>query len=234
MTWLLLLLILFGCARNKVELSAENKLAKANLLFADKKYARAAELYDDISFEKKSASSALALMRLAECNYLMNKFVDARLKYTQMITNYPDYADIETAYFKIGVCYADEALGPHYDQTETLQCIEAFRVFTDKFPNSPQFNAALEYIRKAQTTLLKKKYQNGYIYFKMQDYSSALMYFKELIELGNTDELDRKALYYSIRIHLAQKNDTAAKDAWDRLKTKYPGSNEVHRLASEF
>lgn len=233
-TWLLLLLIMFGCAHNKVELSLENKLAKANDLFAKKKYARAAELYDTISFEKKSASSAVALMRLADCYFLMNKFTDARLKYTQMTTSYPDFPDIETAYFKIGVCYYEESLPPQYDQTETIQSIEAFRLFADKFPNSAKFSEAIDYIRKAQTKLLEKKYYNGYIYYKMKDYSSALMYFTELTDLGNNDELDRKSLYYTVKIHIIQKNHIAANDAWDKLKTKYAGSKETKRLAKYF
>jgi outer membrane protein assembly factor BamD len=232
--WLLLLLPIMGCAGNKVELSLENKAAKANGLFEKKKYARAAELYEDISFEKKSATSTMALMRLAECYFKMNKFTDARLKYTQLTTSYPDYADIQTAYFRIGVCFYEESLPPQLDQTETIQCIEAFRVFVDRFPESPQFTEAIDYIRKAQTKLLSKKYHNGYIYYKMKDYSSALMYFNEISELGNTDELDRKSLYYSIRIHLAQKNTQAANAAWQRLRETYPASKETKRLQKRF
>lgn len=233
-SWLLLVLLLLGCARNKVELSLENKLAKANELFAKKKYARAAELYDDVSFEKKSSSSAVALMRLAECYYKMHKFTDARLKYTQMTSTYPDYADIETAYFRIGVCFFEESHPPQYDQSETIQSIESFRIFVDRFPNSNLFSEAVDYIRKGQNKLLEKKYYNGYIYYKMKDYSSALMYFEEITDLGNQDELNRKALYYSIKIHIAQKNDAAANNAWQKLRSSYPESKEVKRLARHF
>ncbi len=233
-SWILLVLLLAGCARNKVELSLDNKLAKANELFSQKKYARAALLYDDISFEKKSSSSAVALMRLAECNFELHKFTDARLKYIQMTTSYPDFTDIQTAFFRIGVCYYEESLPPQYDQVETIQSIEAFRVFVDKFPTSPMFGEAVDYIRKGQNKLLEKKYFNGFIYYRMKDYSSALMYFKEITDLGNQDELDRKSLYYSVKIHIAQKNDAAANEAWQKLRTSYPDSKETKRLARHF
>lgn len=236
--WILLLLILIlmltACAKNKVELSLDNKLAKANELFAKKKYAKAALLYDDISFEKKSSGSTVALMRLAECYYKMHKFTDARLKYTQMTTSYPDFKDIETAYFRIGECYYEESLTPQYEQTETIQSIEAFRIFIDKFPNSAMFNDAVTYIRKGQQKLLQKKYYNGFIYYRMKDYSSALMYFKEITDLGNQDDLDKKATYYSIKIHIAQKNSEAANAAWDKIRNNYPNSKEVKRLKRYF
>ena len=233
-SWILLAFILFGCASNKVELNLDNKVAKANELFAKKKYSRAILLYDDISFEKKSSSSTMALMRVADCNFEMHKFTDARLKYTQMTTSYPDYPDIETAYFRIGVCYFEESLPPQYDQTETNQSIEAFRIFVDKFPNSTLFDQAVDYIRKAQNKLIEKTYYNGYIYYKMKDYSSALMYFAKITDLGNQDELDRKSLYYSIKIHIAQKNSDEANTAWQRLRSNYPNSKEVKKLGKYF
>jgi outer membrane protein assembly factor BamD len=228
--WLLPLILLAACAPNKIELTADNKMAKADALFAQKKYARAAVLYDDITFERKSAQSAIALMKLAECYYKINKFTDARLKYTQMTNSYPDFADIETAYFRIGACYFEESLDAQYDQTETGQCIESFRLFVDKFPSSPRFTEAVDYIRKAQVKLIEKKYYNGFIYFRMHDYSSALMYFKEIIDLGNTDKLDRKSLYYAARISIYHKNQEAVNEYLQKLRERYPDSKELKKL----
>jgi outer membrane protein assembly factor BamD len=232
--WLLLIILLAGCARNKIELSTENKLVKADELYAKKKYSKAAILYDEISFEKKSASSAVALMKLADCYFQINKFTDARLKYTMMTTSYPDYTDIETAYFRIGVSYFEETLPPQYDQTETAQAIEAFRTFLDRFPSSDKYPEAIDYIRKCQSKLIQKKYHNGFIYYRMKDYSSALMYFDQITELGNLDKLDRQSLYYSIKIHIAQKNSEAANLAWQKLNARYPDSKEVSRLKRHF
>jgi outer membrane protein assembly factor BamD len=223
-------LLLAACAKNAVEYTPDNKMAAADELFAKKKYARAAELYDDVSFEKKSAQSAVALMSLAECYYRMNKFTDARLKYIQMTNTYPDFTDIELAWFRIGVCYYEESLPAQYDQTETGQSIEAFRVFADKFPDSQYFLEAVDYIRKAQYKLIEKKFYNGYIYYKMQDYSSALMYFKEIIELGNTDELDRKSLYYATRISIFHDNKADSQLYWQKLRERYPQSSELKKL----
>ena len=54
----LILIVLGACSANKAEQSAEEKLKLADELFAKKKYAKAAAIYDEISFERKSAATA--------------------------------------------------------------------------------------------------------------------------------------------------------------------------------
>ncbi len=231
----LLLLLAFGaCSRNKSELSTEAKLAKADELYANKKYAKAAVLYDEISFERKSASTAYATLRLADSYFAINKFADARLKYQQFIDGFPDHQNVSDAYFRVAQSLFEESLKPAYDQDETLSSITAFRNFIERFPNDGRYKQAVEYIRRAQYKIIEKKYQNGYIYYKMKDYSAALMYFEEVISLGNTDTLDRMSLYYSALLHLHQKNREAADLAYQRLRTRYPGSKETQKLAKRF
>ena len=231
---MILLLAFTACSSNKAEISAADKLAKADELYAAKKYTKAAVLYDEISFERKSASTAYATLRLADSYYAVNKFTDARLKYQQFIDSFPDHKNVSDAYFRIGQCLFEESLKPDYYQNETVESIEAFRNFVDRFPQDSRYSQAVEYIRRGQFKLIEKKYQNGYIYYKMKDYSAALMYFDEVIALGNTDNLDKMSLYYSALLHLHQKNAEAAKTAYQRLSSRYPGSKEAAKLADKF
>ncbi|MDD2228871.1 MAG: outer membrane protein assembly factor BamD [Candidatus Cloacimonetes bacterium] len=231
---LILMLGFTACSRNKTQLSTEVRLKTADELYAKGKYARAAILYDEISFERKSASTAYANLRQADCYFAINKFADAQSKYEQFISSFPDHPDVSNAYFQVGASLFEESLSPQYDQNETIASIEAFYIFIEKFPSDPRYSAALDYIRKAQYKLLEKKYLNGYIHYKMKDYSAALMYFDELIALGNTDELDRQSLYYSAKLHLHQKNSEKAKQSYDRLLSRYPNSKEAKRLSRRF
>jgi len=68
----------------------------------------------------------------------------------------------------------------------------------------------------------------------MKDYSSALMYFKEVTDLGNTDQLDRRSLYYTARLLGKQGLSDQAREAFDSLQRKYPGSKETKKLAKKF
>jgi len=235
LSFLMLILLAFGaCSKNRSELTTAEKLALADELYANKKYSKAAVYYDEISFERKSASTAYATLRLADSYFAINKFTDARLKYQQFIDGFPDHQNVSDAYFRIGQALFEDSLKPDYDQDETVSAIEAFRNFIDRFPNDSRFAQAVEYIRRAQYKLIEKKYQNGYIYYKMKDYSAALMYFDEVIALGNTDSLDKKSLYYSALLHLRQDNREAALAAYQRLQSRYPGSDESRKLAKRF
>ncbi|HRY83315.1 MAG TPA: outer membrane protein assembly factor BamD [Candidatus Cloacimonadota bacterium] len=230
----ILILLLGACAKNKTYSGVEDKLAAADSLYALGKYSRAAVLYDEISFERKSGQTAYALIRLADSYMKINRFADARARLEQVTKSFPQHPELSKVYFNIALCHFEESLPAQYDQTSTIKSIDAFRTFAQKFPSDPKFEEALVYVRKAQYKLIEKKYRNGYIYYKMKDYSSALMYFDEVIGLGNTDDLDRMSLYYSSLLHLAQGNKEAARGSFDLLSAKYPSSKETAKLKRKF
>lgn len=236
--FLLLILImtalLAGCAKNAGFQSSAEKLAKADELFAAKKYARAAELYGDIYFERSSANTAYALMRQADSYFAINRFADARAAYEEFTNTFPKHEDVSTAFFQTARCMLEESLPAQYDQSETVAAIAAFRKFIEKFPRDDRYQQAIEYIRTAQNKLIEKRYQNGYISFKMKDYSAALMYFKEVTDLGNTNRADRLSLYYSTIISRRQKNMEAARIFYQTLAEKYPDSRETRKLSKHF
>lgn len=230
----LALLILGACSTNKTYLNTDQKLAKADQLFARGKYSRAAELYSEVYFERSSASSAHALMRQGDSYFKINKFADARKAYEEFMDVFPNHVQVSDAHFQYALCLYEDSLPAHYDQKETLHAIDSFKEFISKYPGNPRVQTALEYIRKAQYKLIEKSFRNGYIYYKMKDYSSALMYFKEVTDLGNTDQLDRRSLYYTARLLNKQGLSDQAREAFDSLQRKYPGSKETKKLAKKF
>jgi len=231
---IVVLLLATSCAKRQGFSTTEQRLQKANELYSNRKFARAAELYGDIYFERASASTAFALMRQGDSYFAINKFTDARLAYQEFTDVFPNHPDVATAHFKIGVCFFEESLPPQYDQTETLHAIDAFRKFVERFPNDPRYQEAIEYVRKAQYKLIEKKFLTGYIHYKMKDYSGALMYFQEITDLGNSDRLDRESWYYTTLLYRRQKLHDEARLSYEQLKQRYPGSRESRKLAKHF
>jgi outer membrane protein assembly factor BamD len=231
---LILMLGFAACSRNKPQLSTEARLNAADELYAKGKYARAAVLYDEISFERKSASTAYANLRQADCYFAINKFADAQKYYEQFISSFPDHPEVSNAYYQVGACLFEESLSPQYDQSETIASIGAFNIFIDKFPSDLRYSSAVDYIHKAQYKLLEKQYLSGYIHYKMKDYSAALMYFKEVTDLGNTNDPDRMSLYYSAIICQRQNRQEEAKSFYQLLVDKYPQSKEARKLKGLF
>jgi len=231
---LVILTVITACSSNKTVLTTEEKLAQADQLYAKGKYSRAAELYAQVYMDRISTASAYALLREADCYFKINRFADAYSAYQEYIINFPNYPEVSTALFRSAVCLYEQSLGPQYDQTETIMAIEAFEKFISKYPNDPRCNEALQYIQKAKYRLTEKKFHIGYTYYKMRDYSAALMYFKEIIAEGNTNSLDRQSLYYATLILHKQKLDDQALVYYNTLKAKYPGSKESKKLEKYF
>jgi len=208
------------------------KMEIANDLFDKEKYNKAIPYYSEVVFERNSVHTPVAQMKLADCYFNQNKFIEARFEYGELIRLFTDFKDIGRAYFQLGVCYYNETLSPHYTQEETHRAISAFETFIEKFPFDSQKKEAIDYIQKCRYKLLMKKYYNGYAYYKLFDYSGALMYFDEIIKLGNNNEPDRMSLYYATKIYVARKDVDNAKTTGQKLINRYPQSEEARKITS--
>jgi len=230
----LLGIVLLSCSANKIskEIPVEKKMQQGNEYFQKGKYNRAIPYFIDVVYERNAAFTVEAQEKLADCYFNLHKYSDARFEYQELIRLFPDYKDIGKAYFRIGVCHFKESLSPPYTQEATQNAIDAFRTFIEKFPFDERKQKAIEYIQKCQYKLLEKKFENGVTYFKLYDYSAALMYFDEIIALGNRNELDLKSFYYSAKIYYKRKDWQNMRKYGEKLFERYPDSKEAKKIKS--
>ncbi len=232
---IIVMLALFGCSSNKASkmISVEKKMDIANDFFENEKYNKAIPYFSEVVFERNSIYTPTAQMKLADCYFKQNKFTEARFEYEELIRLFADYKDIGRAYFQLGICYFNESPSPHYSQDETHRAIAAFETFIEKFPFDNLKKDAIDYIQQCRYKLLMKKYYNGYAYYKLYDYSGALMYFDEIIELGNSNEPDRMSLYYATKIYLEREDHLNAKLTGQKLISRYPQTEEAEKITTE-
>jgi outer membrane protein assembly factor BamD len=232
----LILIVLIGCSKNQLtrEMPVEDKMNIAEELFDQGKYHKAIPYYTNIVLDRNSIYTAKAQMKLGDCYFYQDNFLEARFEYEELIRLFKNYEDISKAYFNIGVCYFEESLSPHYTQEETEKAIISFETFIEKFPFDERIDEALDYLEKCEYKLLEKKYNNGYAYFKMYDYSSALLYFDEITALNIIDKIDKMSLFYSGRIYIARKDKANALLIVDKMNTRYPDSKETKKINNLF
>ncbi len=232
----ILAITLAGCSsgRARREMPIDQRMAIANDYYEAGNYRKAIDYYIDVVFERRSVHTPLAQFRLAESYFNMGRYEDAVFEYQELIRLFPEFNQINVAYFRIGEAMYRQSLPAHYSQEETLAAIDAFNVFLDRFPFDQRRDEAIRYIQEAQHTLLEKKYLNGYIYYKLFDYSAALLYLDEVIEIDIRDEIDMKSRYYAARIHIERGDQEKASILVNSLQEHYPEKRMTTRITKLF
>ncbi len=211
-------------------ISIEQKMTRADELFEKKKYSRAAEFYEAVQFERRKSFTVRAKFQLANCYFLNGDYMESRFVYEDFIRQYPDYEKNNLAYFRIGVCFFEDSSYSHFSQSETIQAADAFEEFLELYPSDKNRLRAVEYVKQCQKKMLEKKFWNGYIYYKLFDYSASMLYLKEVIEEGTGDEIEAKALFYIIKILTSWDEQEKAKAYFSILKGGHKDSKFIKKV----
>ena len=80
-------LIVLGCAEIKpsANMTADRKMQIADDFFQKEKYHKAVPFYSDLVFERNSIFTAEAQIKLANCYFSQNKFMEARFEYDELM-----------------------------------------------------------------------------------------------------------------------------------------------------
>jgi len=223
-----LTLIIPACSSNKnlANLPSETKWQRAEAFFNQEKYHKAAPYYEQLIFERNSIYTAEAQYKLGECHFRRKRYTDAIFEYQELLRLFPEHRLAPDAQYQIGIAYTKISLSPHLDQTETENAINAFNTFAEKYPSDPRNKDIPKYISDMQYKLITKTFQNGYIYWKMKDYPAAQLYLKEIIALGNRDELEKKSAYFNALIHIDRMEEPEARQFVEHLERYFADSNE--------
>jgi len=225
------LLLASACSTDyKLEkMSLQEKVIKANEFYEAQEYSSAIAYYEDIVFLKIGSTTRESSFRLAK-SYMQTKQYDLAVLELQNIKNtYPNFHKMNEVYFSLALSYHNLALPAQFDQKETYQEIEALEEFIDLYKYDKKIPEAKKMLEQAKYKLVSKKYHNGHIYYKIYDYSSALMYFDEVFnELKNKQaDIYKLALYYTSLIYIEQNKLDDAISYGQDLQYYFPESKEA-------
>ncbi|RLC45355.1 MAG: hypothetical protein DRH57_08140 [Candidatus Cloacimonadota bacterium] len=227
----LILILLISCSKSASlwkNMGVQRKMQLAEELFAKKKYSKASEIYKQITYGHKGSPYVQeAQYKYAECLFQQKLYEDAKYEFNELITLYPDSPYIETADYRIGVCWWKLSYPYPYDQSETKNALSKFKQYLQLYPEGKYKKEAQNYIKKCKIRILKKKYENGYIYYKLHNYNSALLYLEEIIELNLHNEVDKDALYLAAKVYIEKKEYNKAKNLLQKFLDKYPTDKRI-------
>jgi outer membrane assembly lipoprotein YfiO len=109
-------------------------------------------------------------------------FDEAKTEFEKVISSYPNSEWAEAAKFQVAQTASIASLEPDYDQKLTQEAEEKYKEFVKIHPDADLSDEAAEQIRELTEKGAEKDYNVGQFYEKQRSYSSAVLYYEDVIK----------------------------------------------------
>jgi outer membrane protein assembly factor BamD len=222
---MLSIMILCACGGNKLKtgLTTEERLARAEKLFADGDYLDAqTELRIIILNAPGSSVVDRAQFLLAECHYKVKEYLLAAAEYEKLVRLYTRSEFLDDAQFKIGLSYFELSPKSDLDQKYTLMAINEFQKFLEDYPDSPLVSEVAPKLDLAREKLARKEYNTATLYRRMTYYDSAVISYDAVLGTYYDTRFAEPALFYKADCLLKMQKPAEAATSLRILLDKYP------------
>lgn len=164
--------------------------------------------------------------------YKREEYVLAVYEFENLLKSYPASSFTEDSKYMLAMCYYN--LSPKYnlDQTYTRYAISEFQSFIELYPKSKYSADAERKLSELKNKLALKIYKSAELYFNLENYKSAIIYYDNLLEdFFDTDYAD-DALYGKIQALIIKKKYEDAKKEIERFKKKFSSSQYLSKVKS--
>jgi outer membrane protein assembly factor BamD len=153
----------------------ELKKTKAKEYFDDGQYSKATQLLEQILPRYRATDEAEELTWMAAQSYYgVKDFLLAGSEFRNYANIYPYGKHSEEANFLAAMC--DYYLSPRaeLDQLNTLNAIDGFTLFLNKFASSQRADEAKKYLAELKDRLSEKSYLSAKLYYRMYQYKASV------------------------------------------------------------
>jgi len=179
---MLLILTLYGCAHEDVQISSvEDIFNEANNLAKEDKIEKAAEKYMEVrTYYPGHDLAKMALLSTSNLYFDDEDYIRALSSYEEFRLLYPTDKQSDFCLFRIGMCHFNQMSTYDRDQTETVKTIQIFNKFLRAYPDSAYAKDANERLMDAKTLLANHYISIGKFYLKKGNLKSACDRFQHI------------------------------------------------------
>lgn len=176
---------------------------KAEELFKAKKYGRVTEKLEEIlSTCAGTGFMEQAQFLLAESYFNQEDWIEARGEYGSFILNFPGSPFIETAEFRKAISSFNMEFQVDRDEANTTIAMKDFERYLSNHPETPLRDSVNYYYSLLVDRMAEKEFQKGRLYWRMDKYQAAVIYFKEFLETYPTTKRRGEALIYLVKSYI--------------------------------
>jgi outer membrane protein assembly factor BamD len=207
---------------------AMESLESGDVLYAAKKFNEV-----EILFPQSQSAPKAALMA-AYAYYSQDYLGDAISELQRFIKIYPNYKDIDYAYYLMAICFYEQIV----DETKDLQSIqkakENFIIVTTKFPNTEYALDSEFKLDLINDVLASKEMYIGRYYFDKQKWIPAINRFRTVIDDYQRTIYTEEALHRLVEIYYILGLSDEAKKYANLLGYNYQSSKWYEQTYNVF
>jgi len=128
-----------------------------------------------------SPFAVLALLRLGECKYMEENYIEAQYNFDTFRRLHPSHEKVPYAMFMSGMCQFKQILDYDRDQTAARAAVAQFEMLREAFPDSPYAGKAMCKIVEAKQHIAGHEFFVGSFYLKKNNYEGAYARFDKLL-----------------------------------------------------
>ncbi|HYG51884.1 MAG TPA: outer membrane protein assembly factor BamD [Flavobacteriales bacterium] len=172
------------------------KYEKALEYYDKKDYTRAMALLEEIlPLLRPTAKGEPAYYKYCYCHYYTKEYYLAGYYFRNFSKLYPAGEKAEECLFMSGICNLKNSPRWSLDQTETYEAIKDFQQFLDKYPESNRRQRCNNIIDSLNFKLERKAFENAKLYHKIENYKSASIALKSMLEQYPNTPFKEEAMF---------------------------------------
>lgn len=152
----------------------EDKLLKAEALYAKESYPRAITLYEQV-YQRypRTEDGQLSYYKMGMSYYKMRDFIMAGYYLNNFVSRFPYSAKAEECLFLSAMCSVKLSPDASLDQEDTQIAINDLQTFIDRYPESNLVDSCNAIMDNLRFKLETKEYNSVMLYHNMENYKAA-------------------------------------------------------------
>jgi outer membrane protein assembly factor BamD len=180
-------IFLFSCKSALEKMLAngtpEEKEAAAKEFYENKKYFKASPLYKSLLSDYAGSVKVEEMFYYyAMCDYHLKDYYTAAYELKRLVQRFPRSQYAEEASYFAAMSYYHASPIYQLDQEATYRAIEEFQLFLDRYPSSIYQDKVNERVDELNEKLEKKAFEQAFLYFKTEDYNSAIVDLQTVLD----------------------------------------------------
>ncbi len=229
--WLILvfgsLFFLSSCKFQKLMKSGsvDEKYEAAVKLYNEKDYSRALQLFDQLAGVMRATDKSQKISYYYAYSYYNQKdYTLASYYFKRYATNFPNSPEAEECAFMSAYCNFLNSPEFSLDQTITYEALKELQLFVNTYPGSKRTSECNDLIDKLREKLEIKDYRIAKLFYRMDDYSAAIMSLNNILkEFPDTPHKEEILflIFKSYHKFAKQSIEERKKDRYSKAMTAY-------------